>query len=224
VEAEFSAWGELRAGGLLPPHLFLQAISKLIIPLDRLRSSAHLTQEPMDSSDAPNMQSYPSPGAVAADANGPFYSTSSNAQQTGLSHSDDLAELQRDLAPIMHAGQSGSLSDGQDLRNQGTMNHHHYENENHTASHMQARQAMEEMGDQYGTPDGTMAPRKRSKVSRACDECRRKKIRCDATGDEGKEQCSNCKRVGSRCQFSRVPMKRGPSKGYATPKPFSRAS
>ncbi|KAF3163463.1 Glucose-responsive transcription factor, variant 2 [Orbilia oligospora] len=59
-----------------------------------------------------------------------------------------------------------------------------------------------------------LAPRKRSKVSRACDECRRKKIRCDATSETGVEQCSSCKRVGARCSFSRVPMKRGPSKGY----------
>ncbi|KAK9468910.1 hypothetical protein V1512DRAFT_245725 [Lipomyces arxii] len=60
----------------------------------------------------------------------------------------------------------------------------------------------------------TTLPRKRSKVSRACDECRRKKIRCDATLDSGPEQCSSCKRVGEKCSFSRIPMKRGPSKGY----------
>ncbi|KAK9370000.1 hypothetical protein V1509DRAFT_618224 [Lipomyces kononenkoae] len=57
-------------------------------------------------------------------------------------------------------------------------------------------------------------PRKRSKVSRACDECRRKKIRCDATPENGPEQCSSCQRVGEKCSFSRIPMKRGPSKGY----------
>jgi hypothetical protein len=71
------------------------------------------------------------------------------------------------------------------------------------------------MAGQYGTPDGSMAPRKRSKVSRACDECRRKKIRCDATTESGEDSCTSCKRVGTTCQFSRVPMKRGPSKGYA---------
>ncbi|KAJ9375072.1 transcriptional regulator family: Fungal Specific TF [Paecilomyces variotii] len=58
------------------------------------------------------------------------------------------------------------------------------------------------------------ARRKRSKVSRACDECRRKKVRCDATSESGVETCSNCRRLGVNCQFSRVPMKRGPSKGY----------
>ncbi|KAI9676738.1 MAG: Glucose-responsive transcription factor [Trizodia sp. TS-e1964] len=66
-------------------------------------------------------------------------------------------------------------------------------------------------GGAYGDPN---APRKRSKVSRACDECRRKKIRCDATSESAEEMCSSCKRVGTNCQFSRVPMKRGPSKGY----------
>jgi hypothetical protein len=65
-------------------------------------------------------------------------------------------------------------------------------------------------------PMDGQTPRKRSKVSRACDECRRKKIRCDATTESGEEQCSNCKRVGTHCQFSRIPMKRGPSKGYAS--------
>ncbi|EGC49250.1 C6 finger domain-containing protein [Histoplasma capsulatum var. duboisii H88] len=58
------------------------------------------------------------------------------------------------------------------------------------------------------------ARRKRSKVSRACDECRRKKVRCDATSEAGVETCTNCRRTNATCEFSRVPMKRGPSKGY----------
>ncbi|ROT43333.1 hypothetical protein SODALDRAFT_355540 [Sodiomyces alkalinus F11] len=57
-------------------------------------------------------------------------------------------------------------------------------------------------------------PRKRSKVSRACDECRRKKVRCDAQSDRGDAPCSNCKRSSQPCSFSRIPQKRGPSKGY----------
>ncbi|KAJ2898575.1 uncharacterized protein MKZ38_003820 [Zalerion maritima] len=57
-------------------------------------------------------------------------------------------------------------------------------------------------------------PRKRSKVSRACDECRRKKVKCDAQTETGEEQCSNCRRSNMQCLFSRVPQKRGPSKGY----------
>lgn len=60
-------------------------------------------------------------------------------------------------------------------------------------------------------------PRKRSKVSRACDECRRKKIKCDAQSDTGETPCSSCARSNIRCLFSRVPQKRGPSKGYVVP-------
>jgi hypothetical protein len=54
----------------------------------------------------------------------------------------------------------------------------------------------------------------RSKVSRACDECRRKKIRCDALDETGTAPCSHCSRSGLACAFSRQPLKRGPSKGY----------
>jgi hypothetical protein len=72
--------------------------------------------------------------------------------------------------------------------------------------------------------DSLMRPKKRHKTSRACDECRRKKvllappradcqIRCDATSEANVEQCSSCKRAGVNCSFSRVPMKRGPTKG-----------
>lgn len=62
-------------------------------------------------------------------------------------------------------------------------------------------------------PDST-PPRKRSKVSRACDECRRKKVKCDAKSETGEHACSNCRRANARCLFSRIPQKRGPSKGY----------
>jgi hypothetical protein len=65
--------------------------------------------------------------------------------------------------------------------------------------------------------DNSIPPRKRSKVSRACDECRRKKIKCDAQSDTGEAPCSSCARSSIRCLFSRVPQKRGPSKGYIFP-------
>ncbi|RMZ84641.1 hypothetical protein DV737_g1213, partial [Chaetothyriales sp. CBS 132003] len=54
-------------------------------------------------------------------------------------------------------------------------------------------------------------------VSRACDECRRKKIKCDSADgpDDGTiRTCTNCAKANMQCDFSRVPMKRGPSKGY----------
>lgn len=69
------------------------------------------------------------------------------------------------------------------------------------------------MPPQYSMGEA-IPPRKRSKVSRACDECRRKKIKCDAQSDTGDSPCSSCARSSMRCLFSRVPQKRGPSKGY----------
>ncbi|KAK0382824.1 hypothetical protein NLU13_9919 [Sarocladium strictum] len=66
----------------------------------------------------------------------------------------------------------------------------------------------------YSLPNDHVPPRKRSKVSRACDECRRKKIKCDATSDSGENPCTSCAKSNVRCLFSRVPQKRGPSKGY----------
>jgi len=66
---------------------------------------------------------------------------------------------------------------------------------------------------QYSLGDD-IPPRKRSKVSRACDQCRRKKIKCDAQSDTGESPCSSCARANTPCLFSRVPQKRGPSKGY----------
>lgn len=65
---------------------------------------------------------------------------------------------------------------------------------------------------QYQLP-GTTPPRKRVKVSRACDECRRKKIKCDAQSEATEQPCSNCRRSNAQCLFSRIPQKRGPSKG-----------
>ncbi|KAF2874455.1 hypothetical protein BDV95DRAFT_627127 [Massariosphaeria phaeospora] len=83
-----------------------------------------------------------------------------------------------------------------------------------THSPQQMAQTVMSLGDEHMGYDHDGSSRKRSKVSRACDECRRKKIRCDATNENGPEACSSCKRTGARCQFSRQPMKRGPSKGY----------
>jgi hypothetical protein len=164
------------------------------------------------------MQSYPDPNA---DGGTPYYGQSASQQQppSGLSNPAELqltAQLSRGLAPIMNAGQGGGMQEGQDQRGSVPIQYHHDQSQQH--AHMQAggQGQMDSMANQYAaSPPADASNRKRSKVSRACDECRRKKIRCDATDDAGdQQQCSSCKRVGARCQFSRVPMKRGPSKGY----------
>ncbi|KAG0645944.1 putative transcriptional regulatory [Hyphodiscus hymeniophilus] len=164
------------------------------------------------------MQSYPSPNTMAAEGVPPFYSQSPSqqSQSTGLTHPDLQLIAQhsqsRTLAPSMNAGPGGILSETQDPR--GQHQYHQDQTQPHAAAaHLQASPA--QMGPVPGQYDSSpdASNRKRSKVSRACDECRRKKIRCDATEESGDTPCTSCKRIGSRCQFSRVPMKRGPSKG-----------
>ncbi|RMZ77202.1 hypothetical protein DV738_g4481, partial [Chaetothyriales sp. CBS 135597] len=78
------------------------------------------------------------------------------------------------------------------------------------------RTSLDETGEGAPGVDGTNK-RRRSKVSRACDECRRKKIKCDSADgpdDTAIKTCTNCAKASMQCEFSRVPMKRGPSKGY----------
>ncbi|KAF2267512.1 hypothetical protein CC78DRAFT_541480 [Lojkania enalia] len=116
-------------------------------------------------------------------------------------------QLQRN-ADILHAGAPQAHQMG--------LAHHQFQTPPRPAhSPQQMAQSVMNLEEHnpYGDHDGASS-RKRSKVSRACDECRRKKIRCDATSENGPEACSSCKRTGARCQFSRQPMKRGPSKGY----------
>ncbi|KAB8294079.1 hypothetical protein EYC80_009533 [Monilinia laxa] len=183
----------------------------------------------MNQNDAPTMQSYPSPNATAADSGGgPFYGPTSSNQhphqhQQPLPTPDELqlaeqlsadAQLSRSLQPNMGAGRG--MSENPDPRSQANVNlNHQYQPEHQMhGGHSQMNQGHLDMGPQYEDDSNSPAGRKRSKVSRACDECRRKKIRCNSNETGNEEMCSNCKRVGVTCQFSRQPMKRGPSKGY----------
>lgn len=51
---------------------------------------------------------------------------------------------------------------------------------------------------------------KRRRIAKACDACRRKKIRCD-----GKQpRCSHCENYKTECVFTHVEKKRQPPKGY----------
>ncbi|KAH0843560.1 hypothetical protein AYO21_10577 [Fonsecaea monophora] len=78
-----------------------------------------------------------------------------------------------------------------------------------------ARSSMDASSETPQDPQ-TGDKRKRSKASRACDECRRKKVKCDAPTevDGTPKTCTNCQKAGVNCEFERKPMKRGPSKGY----------
>lgn len=54
----------------------------------------------------------------------------------------------------------------------------------------------------------------RTKISKACDQCRQKKVRCDGVSDISTGSCTACKRAEIECTFKRQQMKRGPSRGY----------
>lgn len=58
--------------------------------------------------------------------------------------------------------------------------------------------------------DGNTHPPKRQRVSRACDQCRAKKDRCD--GDT--PTCSTCTFLGRTCSYKSNPKKRGVPTGY----------
>ncbi|KAF9507697.1 hypothetical protein BS47DRAFT_1377865 [Hydnum rufescens UP504] len=54
---------------------------------------------------------------------------------------------------------------------------------------------------------------KKRKVQRACDLCRRKKVRCDGPQMPG-NRCSNCISLSVECTYVSEAKKRGPPKGY----------
>ncbi|KAF2749612.1 hypothetical protein M011DRAFT_492708 [Sporormia fimetaria CBS 119925] len=127
-------------------------------------------------------------------------------------------QLQENLAQFQHSNDMMhvAVSSAQQMNQMNALagGHHHFQSPPRpTHSPQQMAQTVMNMED-HNIYSSEESNRKRSKVSRACDECRRKKIRCDAASEVGPESCSSCKRTGAQCRFSRQPMKRGPSKGY----------
>ncbi|KAJ5105625.1 hypothetical protein NUU61_002972 [Penicillium alfredii] len=169
-----------------------------------------------EQSDMPPAPSYPSPnGAQMAQGAMPYYG---NRQMT----TDELlsAELSREASgPSLADGSSNGVHHGQSMvlgsSNADDMGRGTPEDQ-HQHQHMLQFPPSQQVGvdPNHDLSYGEQSARKRSKISRACDECRRKKVRCDASSESGLESCTNCRRLGVVCQFSRVPMKRGPSKGY----------
>jgi hypothetical protein len=56
--------------------------------------------------------------------------------------------------------------------------------------------------------DGASRPKKQRRISRACDFCHRRSIRCRPTQDDG-NRCQNCSDFGVDCTFIRPLKKRG---------------
>ncbi|KAJ7155420.1 fungal-specific transcription factor domain-containing protein [Mycena crocata] len=59
-----------------------------------------------------------------------------------------------------------------------------------------------------------LSKKRRIQRARACDICRRKKIRCDGAQLAPGSRCSNCIAYGFDCSYVEAAKKRGPPKGY----------
>ncbi|WVR05193.1 hypothetical protein IAU60_002205 [Kwoniella sp. DSM 27419] len=59
------------------------------------------------------------------------------------------------------------------------------------------------------------AEAKRRKIQRACDACRRKKIKCDGPMNSlSTSKCAHCQEYGLECTYLEAAKRRGPPKGY----------
>lgn len=121
-------------------------------------------------------QSYPSPNAAqVAGGAGPFYGQ--NGAMSPLK--DDPTEL-RLTAELARHSAMGNVNEGQDA-GMGAGQHTHTPIRQPTSPPVHQDMMGYAPQPEFGTPQDVQAPdsnqRKRSKVSRACDECRRKKVR-----------------------------------------------
>lgn len=113
-----------------------------------------------------------------------------------------------------------TLTDDNSLKenNQDDINAFNDDNESITSTSTSKPTSKDSEESLSSSHSSKLPPRKRSKVSRACDECRRKKIKCDAVFDISLNKivkmCTNCEKNNYKCTFTRVPLKRGPNKGY----------
>jgi hypothetical protein len=124
---------------------------------------------------------YPDPESSHLDAGNALYVAgrrpSPNASGNNSTHTEQSHAISG-ASEGQHVSPKYDSAEVQDMQQQ--LQHHVYSQD--TSSHLMAQEAMHELqnhpANNYIAPphDGVMS-RKRSKVSRACDECRRKKVR-----------------------------------------------
>ncbi|KAI0081014.1 hypothetical protein K474DRAFT_1672279 [Panus rudis PR-1116 ss-1] len=69
-------------------------------------------------------------------------------------------------------------------------------------------------GEASPDPNTPKYNRPKTRVSRACDLCRQRKVRCDKPGTAPGERCTNCRSFDRTCTFEMTVKKRGLRKGY----------
>ncbi len=136
----------------------------------------------MDQPGSPNMpapQSYPSPSAAAVgEGAGPFFTH----HQQRLPSPDELrlaAALSRPpqanmTAAIPNGGPDGGMAIAPSLQHHA--HHHQLMHHHQTAADLRASGSPVEQDHESPFAGDGSSSRKRSKISRACDECRRKKV------------------------------------------------
>ncbi|CAD6951674.1 unnamed protein product [Tilletia laevis] len=82
---------------------------------------------------------------------------------------------------------------------------------NNNQAQQQSQSAMDEDIDGDGDADD---PNKRRRVARACDSCRKKKVRCDGIDPPHREACTNCSTYGHECKFLNAAKRRAPPRSY----------
>ncbi|KAI8981598.1 fungal-specific transcription factor domain-containing protein [Mycotypha africana] len=83
--------------------------------------------------------------------------------------------------------------------------------------HMQQHEALPSLQPHSISPstqEPKISTKKRPRRDRACDLCRRKKIRCDYDPAYSQNPCSSCRSYNKLCTFNEAAKKRGPPKGY----------
>ncbi|QHS71597.1 Eds1p [Saccharomyces paradoxus] len=93
----------------------------------------------------------------------------------------------------------------------GTTIPNSYERTNTSASTGEVNRSDSSRNCKRGSEGST---KQRKKASRACDQCRKKRIKCRFDKHSG--VCQGCLEVGEKCLFVRVPLKRGPAKKRST--------
>ncbi|KAI9666096.1 MAG: hypothetical protein M1821_004031 [Bathelium mastoideum] len=158
--------------------------------------------------------SYPDPTASQLPSGtGPFYNDSRSVE----SDIQIAAELSRNAVPFHNEDDEQHGFHPHQGSPHGLPFHGQEADEHELARQLRDHANVQYLGQQSprdDSPDGVAGAKKRAKATRACDECRRKKIKCDAANETGEIPCSNCKRTTAQCLFTRNPQKRGPNKGY----------
>ncbi|CAO3595377.1 unnamed protein product [Absidia cylindrospora] len=93
----------------------------------------------------------------------------------------------------------------QPQQHQQHQQHHHHHQQQQQQQQQQVYHSPENL------PPAAASQTKRSRISRACDTCRKKKIKCDV---DNCHPCTTCKQYDWECTFNDTARKRGPPKGY----------